>query len=66
VARDEKGIYAKALSGEATTVPGLQEAYEPPEEPEVVVDSSRESPGECARKIVGRLEELNFFTRKSS
>ncbi len=61
VARDEKGIYAKALSGEATTVPGLQEPYETPEEPEVVVDTSRESPGECARKIVERLEGLNFF-----
>jgi len=66
MARDSKGIYAKALAGEATTVPGLQDSYEPPESPEVVVETDRQSPQECARQIVARLEELTLLRTKRS
>jgi len=61
LARDRKGIYAKALAGQATTVPGLQEPYEPPEAPEVVVETDKHSPHECAQKVIGRLRELSFL-----
>ena len=37
VSRDPKGIYRSAHQGTATTVPGLQSAYEAPQEPDVVV-----------------------------
>jgi len=61
LARDTKGIYAKALAGQATTVPGLQEPYEPPDRPEVVVETDRQSPQECANQILDRLRELGFL-----
>jgi hypothetical protein len=35
IARDPKGIYRNARQGAAGNVPGLQTAYEPPEDPDV-------------------------------
>jgi adenylylsulfate kinase len=58
MARDPKGIYRSAASGEATNVPGLQEAYEPPESPEIVVHG--ENPEADARRIVEKLIEKGF------
>ncbi len=55
--RDEKGIYEKALAGQATTVPGLQVPYEPPNDPAVVVDTEQMSPQEGVRQIMEALEE---------
>ena len=61
MARDRKGIYAKALAGQASTVPGLQDPYEPPESPEVVVEADRQSPQECAQQVIRRMAELSFL-----
>ena len=36
--RDPKGIYKRAGSGAAATVPGLQSPYEPPPDPEITLD----------------------------
>jgi adenylylsulfate kinase len=36
--RDPKGIYGRARSGAASTVPGLQMPYEPPLSPEITLD----------------------------
>ncbi|MEA3346441.1 MAG: adenylyl-sulfate kinase [Chloroflexota bacterium] len=66
MSRDHKGVYAKALAGEATTVPGLQDPYEPPKSPEVVVETDNQSPQECARQIVARLEELTLLSTLSA
>jgi len=57
MARDEKGIYEKALAGQATTVPGLQVPYEPPTDPAVVVDTEQMSPQEGVRQIMEALEK---------
>jgi adenylylsulfate kinase len=62
VARDPKGIYRKAQSGEASTVPGVQAAYEPPEHAEVVVSGSSDS-SEQARAIVAALEARGYVGR---
>lgn len=59
--RDEKGIYEKALSGQATTVPGIQAPYEPPVEPAAVVDTEQTSPEEGVRQILKGLEKLSFL-----
>ncbi len=61
MARDQKGIYQKALTGEASTVPGLQVPYEPPESPELTVDTEGQSPEEGVGQMVARLEELSFI-----
>ena len=54
--RDPKGIYAAANLGKAMNVPGFQAPFEPPREPDVVVDG-RESPRDSAYAIVKRLRE---------
>ena len=57
MARDPKGIYRRAGQGEASSVPGLQTPYEPPEKPEVVVDGVREEPESAASRIIATLLE---------
>jgi adenylylsulfate kinase len=61
IARDPKGIYRKARQGEADTVPGLQSAYEPPEQPELVVDGGREKPEDAARRVMDTLKEKGYL-----
>jgi adenylylsulfate kinase len=50
MARDPKGIYRMGKGGQAATVPGLQEPYEPPQSPDLVVRG--DSPEEAGRRIV--------------
>lgn len=47
-----KDIYKKAMTGESRTVPGIGVPYEEPLNPEVMVDSNRLNPDECAERIV--------------
>jgi adenylylsulfate kinase len=61
IARDPKGIYRKALERTATTVPGVQTAYEPPEHPEVVVKGNQESPGTAAQRVVAALIQRRYL-----
>ena len=57
-----KDIYKKGVTGKSATVPGLGAPYEPPQKPEVTVDSERLSPEECAQKILQTLTKtLNIF-----
>jgi ATP sulfurylase/adenylyl-sulfate kinase len=59
--RDVKGLYAKALAGEIKGFTGVDDPYEPPLSPEVVVRTDRESPHESLARIVAKLEELGFL-----
>ncbi len=54
--RDPKGLYRKALAGEIHEMTGIDDPYEPPEAPEIVVDATRMKPGECADHVVHGLE----------
>jgi adenylylsulfate kinase len=60
--RDPKGIYRKARSGEASSVPGVQASYEPPEHPDVVVSGSGDAT-EAARAILDVLEGREYVDR---
>jgi adenylylsulfate kinase len=62
VRRDEtffapREIYTRGLEGKALNVPGVGQPYEEPLTPELVLDTTRFSPEECAEKIVGLIEE---------
>jgi adenylylsulfate kinase len=54
--RDPKGIYAAADQGKAVNVPGVHAPFEPPLEPDVVVDG-REDPRISADTIFRRLKQ---------
>ncbi len=62
VQRDVKGLYKKALVGEITHFTGISDPYEPPLSPEVVVDSSKETPEESLDKIWATLENLGLIS----
>lgn len=46
-ARDPKGLYRKARAGAITDFTGIQAPYEEPENPDVVVETDRQSEAEC-------------------
>jgi adenylylsulfate kinase len=50
-------IYARGNEGEALNVPGVGQPYEEPLTPELVLDTTRPSPEECAEKIAGLIRE---------
>ncbi len=53
--RDVKGLYARARRGELRNMTGIDSPYEPPESPEVRLDTARESPEICVDKILRAL-----------
>jgi adenylylsulfate kinase len=66
ILRDVKGLYKKALAGEIKEFTGVSDPYEPPDNPEVVCDTEKETPGESALKIVRKLEQLGYLKPLSS
>ena len=62
MARDPKGIYRRGREGNATTVPGLQAPYEPPQAPDVVVCSDKETPESAASRIINTLRDNRLLT----
>lgn len=65
MARDPKGIYRKARSGQASTVPGVQASYEPPERADVIVPGHGEPPEAASRAIVRVLEDKGYIRGRS-
>jgi adenylyl-sulfate kinase len=58
--RDVKGLYEKAFAGEITGFTGVDDPYEEPSSPELVIDTEEHSPEESAQIIIARLEELGL------
>ncbi len=54
--RDAKGIYRMAEEGKAQAVPEIQEPYEEPTAPEIVIQCDQTSPEEAAAIIVRKIE----------
>ena len=54
-ARDPKGLYKKARSGELKNFTGIDSAYEFPEDPEIEVDGGLDSPEELADRIIEQI-----------
>ncbi|MFV1920268.1 sulfate adenylyltransferase subunit CysN [Sphingomonas sp. MJ1 (PH-R8)] len=54
-ARDVKGLYRKARAGELKNFTGIDSPYEPPEAPDIHVDTTRETPEAAAERIVAQL-----------
>jgi adenylyl-sulfate kinase len=60
--RDVKGLYKKALAGEVGNFTGVSDPYEAPLNPDVVVQSDRESVEESVDKIWRKLVEKGFIS----
>jgi adenylylsulfate kinase len=58
--RDPKGLYVKARKGEITNMTGIQDPYEPPEHPDITIETELGSPEESAELLIGKLREIGF------
>lgn len=61
IERDVKGLYKKALAGEIENFTGISDPYEPPERPEIIVNSATQTVQESLEVILSRLEELGYL-----
>ena len=59
--RDPKGLYKKALAGEIKGFTGVDDPYEVPERPELVLDTMVESPEGSLQRTLARLQELGYL-----
>ncbi|MCH6568705.1 MAG: bifunctional sulfate adenylyltransferase/adenylylsulfate kinase [Acidobacteria bacterium] len=59
--RDTKGMYAKARRGEIQGFTGVDDPYEAPENPEIVLDTVDGQPEENASRIIDYLKEKDFL-----
>jgi adenylylsulfate kinase len=59
--RDVKGMYKLALEGKIKNFTGVDDPYEEPEHPELLIDSDRESIDESVRKVLQKIEELGYL-----
>ena len=64
VERDTKGLYRKAIAGEIANFTGVSDPYEEPLHPEVVCDTSVESPAQSVTKVLDQLERLGYLPRR--
>lgn len=55
--RDVKGLYKKALAGEIKEFTGIDDPYEEPENPEIVVDTVNQTVDESVAQIMGTIKQ---------
>ena len=58
--RDRKGLYAKARAGTIKGFTGIDDPYEAPEHPEMVIDTQALSLELAAHRILVKLESMGF------
>jgi len=63
IARDPKGLYRRALAGEIRNFTGIDQIYEPPTAPELVLHSGSGTAGELADLVVGELKRRRIIGR---
>src|ERR687887_1170461 len=58
--RDVNGLYAKAFAGEIKGFTGVDDPYEVPSAPEIVVDTEGLAPEESGAEVIAQLEALGL------
>lgn len=61
IRRDVKGLYKKAIKGEIKNFTGISDPYEEPLNPEIVVETHKETPQESLDKIIIGLTRLGYI-----
>ncbi len=59
--RDPKGLYKKAMAGEIKNFTGVDDPYEPPLDPEIMLDTMVESPEESLQRVLDTLHGLGHI-----
>ena len=63
-ARDPKGLYKRARTGEIKNFTGVSDPYEAPENPELTIATTGETPEQSARRVIEALEARGFLERE--
>lgn len=61
IERDVKGMYKKALAGEIKGFTGVDDPFDDPENPEVIVDTDQETAQQSADKIIKFLRDNGYL-----
>ena len=61
--RDPKGLYKKAQEGKLTNLTGPQDPYEPPLNPELVIDTENEPAEVCAGRVLEQLKTRGYVAK---
>lgn len=59
--RDVKGMYRKALAGEITGFTGVDDPYEEPPNPELILDTDKGTVEESVQKVLEKMESLRYL-----
>jgi len=59
--RDVKGLYKKARAGEIKDFTGISAPYEPPENPDLVIDTDQESLEQSVTQVIQLLRDRNII-----
>ena len=62
--RDPKGLYQKARSGQIKNFTGIDSPYEPPEDPEIEINTSGNSVEKVVEQLVASLENYDVINLK--
>lgn len=60
-ARDVKGLYAKARSGEIPAFTGISDPYEAPADPELTLHTAERTPEQCMEELISWLTEHRLY-----
>ena len=61
IKRDTRGLYKKAMAGEISNFTGISDPYEEPTNPEVLIESDKETLEESIAKVMDKLKELKYI-----
>ncbi|MBT6842464.1 MAG: adenylyl-sulfate kinase [Candidatus Melainabacteria bacterium] len=61
IKRDVKGLYKKAIAGEIKEFTGISDPYEEPENPEILIETEKQSVEESVDKIIDYLITGNYL-----
>lgn len=61
IRRDVKGLYKKAIDGALRHFTGVDDPYEPPVRPELILETSKETADTCVERVVSGLRALGYL-----
>jgi len=62
--RDPKGIYQKAKRGDIKNFTGVSAPYEPPENPDLTIESNKEDVNSSVKKVIQLMEKRKIINGK--
>ncbi|MEM0467338.1 MAG: adenylyl-sulfate kinase [Candidatus Thermoplasmatota archaeon] len=61
IQRDVKGMYKKARTGEIKAFTGVDDVYEEPKHPDLILYSDKETIDESTQNVIKKLKELKYI-----